>query len=100
MSRRVVSRLSVLGINVMPGALTIFRAVLYFSAEDSLLRRGTMTSRALHADPVVDRHGEARICIDHGFIPGQALLDGRIILRAWNEFGSPIAPAEFLRALP
>ena len=59
-------------------------------------QKGTMTSRALHGDPVVDRHGEARICIDHGFIPGQALLDGRIILRAWNEFGSPIAPAEFL----
>ena len=95
-SRGVVSRLSLSGIDVMPGALTIFRAVLYSSAEGSLLRRGTMTSRALHGDPVVDRHGEARICIDHGFVPGQALLDGRIILRAWNEFGSPIAPAEFL----
>jgi hypothetical protein len=55
-----------------------------------------MTSRYSHADPVVDRHGEARICIDHGFIPGQALLDGRIILKAWNEYGVSIAPAEFL----
>ncbi len=55
-----------------------------------------MTSRASFGDPVVDRHGEARTCIDHGFIPGQALLDGSIIMRAWDEYGSPMAPAEFL----
>ena len=55
-----------------------------------------MALRASLGGPVVDRHGEARICINHGFIPGQALLDGRIVLKAWDEYGSPMAPAEFL----
>src|ERR1044071_5243656 len=55
-----------------------------------------MASRASSEDPAIDRHGEARICIDHGFIPGQALLNGRIILKAWDEYGSPMSPAEFL----
>src|SRR5689334_1668894 len=55
-----------------------------------------MASRASLGDPVVDRHGAARTCIDHGFIPGQALLDGRIIVKAWDEYGSSLAPAEFL----
>ena len=55
-----------------------------------------MRSCGLGGGPVIDRHGEARICIDHGFIPGQALMDGRVILRAWDEHGSAITPAEFL----
>lgn len=55
-----------------------------------------MTSRDSVGGPVIDRHGEARACIDHGFIPGQALVDGRVIIRAWDQRGSPIAPAAFL----
>jgi hypothetical protein len=82
--------------DVVPGALTIFRAVLSSGHRSLPNEENTMSSRASRGDPVVDRHGEARICIDHGFVPGQALLDGRIILKAWNEYGSAIAPAEFL----
>lgn len=55
-----------------------------------------MALRASPGDPVVDRYGEVRICIDCGFIPGQALLDGRSIIKAWDEYGSSITPAEFL----